>query len=226
MSSDAPHSHTHDHGERRAAGTPADPPPTIRLHAFGGEEAAPELLADVRRALALPATAKQRLWEVLGPSLAGSVPSEVDRQLRRFADAHKADGMLLARALKGCRTLLRQAAAIGLSPQLLAEDLTTIAGGAPDLGALLVHGYEHVNERLRMDIHRAAIAEHGKLLTGVRFRVDFLSASDQGVRLRFPAVTLTLHYREGTRNDQVTLQVLPDVMKQLHGVCEQVLGRR
>lgn len=209
-----------------AAVATGEPPPPVKLHAFGVEEVPADLIADVRRLLGLSATAQARFWEVLGPSLASVVAPEVDRLLRRFAEAHHVDGMALAHAVKGCRNLIRQASAVGLDSRLFAEDLARIGGGGAALGDLLAPGYEHVNGPLRSDIHRSAVADQGKLLESVRFRVDLLSAVNQGVKLRFPAVTLTLHYREGSRREQVTLQVLPEVLKQLHGMCEQILGRR
>jgi hypothetical protein len=35
---------------------------------------------------------------------------------------------------------------------------------------------------------------------------------------------LTLLYREGAESARITLQVLPDMMGELRGVCDKVLG--
>jgi hypothetical protein len=35
---------------------------------------------------------------------------------------------------------------------------------------------------------------------------------------------VTLHFREGAETGRVTLQVLPDMMKELKTVCDRMLG--
>jgi hypothetical protein len=223
MSSDVPAAGAPT-GSARSALRPGPGAP-LELHCFGGQPAAPELLDDVRRLLALPAEARRRVWQVLGPSLPDTVAPEVDALIVRFAAAHEVDSVALARALKGCRALVRQASAGGLPPKLFAEDLMRIAGGSPELAQVLLPGYERVKDELRRELLGAAVADHGKLLEDVRFRVDLLTASDRGLRVRFPAVTLTLHYREGSRREQITLQLLPEVVKQFQRMCEHVLRR-
>ena len=57
-----------------------------------------------------------------------------------------------------------------------------------------------------------------------QWRVDTIEASERGVKLRLPVAMLTLHYREGSEVGRITLQVLPDMMGELKGICERVLS--
>src|SRR5262245_53531987 len=93
--------------------SPARPPPSLR--ALGGAAAPPAIEADLERVLALPPEARQGLWEVLGPCLAEPLTAEVEERLDRFCRAHQLASADLARAIKACRFLLRQAAAADLS---------------------------------------------------------------------------------------------------------------
>ncbi len=89
---------------------------------------------------------------------------------------------------------------------------------------LVLASYETVREPLRREIIKAAVADHGKLLVGIHWRMDTIQASERGAKLRTTVAMLTLHYREGAEAGRITLQVLPDMMGELKAVCENVLG--
>ena len=106
----------------------------------------------------------------------------------------------------------------------LAEDLDRLCPGELLVKELVLAGYGPAKERIRHEIVKAAVADHGKLLVGVKWRLDAIQASEGGAKLGTPVALLTLHYLEGAESGRVTLQVLPDMMGELRDVCGKVLG--
>jgi hypothetical protein len=202
---------------------PRPAPSSPGLHSLGGNSPPAGVAADLRRVLALPVPAQQRLWEVLGPSLRDPVPSGVGEQVSRFCAAHDVREAELAPAIRACRFLLRGAAAEDLSPARFIEDLTTLAGedGAA-LGKVLLPGYEAARAHLRGELLRRSLADHGKLLEGAEWRLDVASAGSRGKNLRVPIVHLTLSYREADRVDRLTLQLPPDMLHSLRTLLERI----
>jgi|HubBroStandDraft_6_1064221.scaffolds.fasta_scaffold262549_2 hypothetical protein len=199
-------------------------PAPLRLYCLGGGEAPPDLGADLLRLLRLPAEALQKIWQVLAPSLAENIAKETEELLDVFCAAYRVDDEDLARAVKACRFVIREAAQRDVPAGAVAEDLDRLCPGDPLVKELLLAGYEPARERIRHDIVKAAVADHGKLLVGVKWRLDAIQASERGARLGTPVALLTLHYLEGAEEGRVTLQVLPDMMGELKQVCEKVLG--
>jgi len=198
------------------------PAPT-RLHALGGREAPPDLAEDLRRLLRLPPEALSKFWQALGPCLAEKLTEETEKLLDIFCAAYRVPEDDLARSIKGCRFLIQGAARLDVPPEQLGDDLDRLCPDTPLLRELVLAGYERARAALRHEIVRAALVEHGKLLVGAQFRVDVIEASERGARLRQPVVMLTLQYCEGPETRRITLQVLPDMMGELRGICDQVL---
>lgn len=200
------------------------PRPPVRLYCLGGGEGPPELGADLRRLLRLPAEALQRLWQVLAPSLAETIAKETEELLDVFCAAYRVDDEDLARAIKACRFVIREAAQRDVPAGAVAEDLDRLCPGDPLIKELLLAGYDPARARIRHEIVKAAVADHGKLLVGIKWRLDAIQTSERGAKLGMPVAMLTLHYLEGAEAGRVTLQVLPDMMGELKQVCETVLG--
>lgn len=199
-----------------------NPTPPV-LHALGGGQAPPDLADDLRRLLRMPAEALQRFWQALGPCVAEALPDTIEGDLDAFCAAHRLSDDDLARAIKGCRFLIQSAARIDLPPERLGEDLDRLCPEAPVIKALLLAGYPPAKAQLRRAMALAAVEAHGRVLLGAQWRVDTIEASERGARLRAPVAVLTLHYREGTETGRITMQVLPDMIHELKGICEQVL---
>ena len=49
-----------------------------------------------------------------------------------------------------------------------------------------------------------------------------MEASEQGNELHLPVAMLTLHYRDGDGTKRLTLQVLPDMLAELQGICAAI----
>jgi hypothetical protein len=191
---------------------------------LGGGEAPPGLGADLRRLVSLPTQALEKLWQVLAPSLAETIAKETEELLDVFCSAYGADPDELGRVIKACRFVIREAAQRDVPAAAVAQDLDRLCPGDPLVRELLMAGYGAARERIRHEIVKAAVSDHGKLLVGIKWRLDAIQASEGGLQLKMPVALVTLHYLEGSEAGRVTLQVLPDMMGELKNVCEKVLG--
>jgi hypothetical protein len=194
-----------------------------RLESLGGGDAPAQLAADLMILPRLPAEALQKLWQVLPPMLADTISKETEQLLDLYCTAYRVDEEELGRALRACRFVIREAAQRDAPSAAVARDIERLCPNQPLVKELLLAGYEPVKAQLRQDMLHAAIADHGKLLVGVKWRLDTVQASERGMQLRVPVALLTLHYQEGREVGRVTLQVLPDMMGELRAICEQVL---
>jgi hypothetical protein len=211
-------------GSAATADGAAITPAPIRLYSLGGGEGPPDLGADLLRMLRLPAEALQKIWQVLAPSLAETITKETEQLLDVFCAAYKLDEDDLGRVVKACRFVIREAAQRDVPVEAVAEDLDRLCPGDPLVKELVLAGYGPAKERIRHEIVKTALADHGKLLVGLHWRLDAIQASERGTRLGTPVALLTLHYLEGDQKGRITLQVLPDMMGELKQVCERVLG--
>ncbi|HEY1696971.1 MAG TPA: hypothetical protein VGG39_32655 [Polyangiaceae bacterium] len=171
----------------------------------------------------LPVEAQQKLWTVLVPALADRMTKQTEELLDMFCAAYRVDEDELGRAVKACRFVIREAAKRDLPASAVAQDLERLCPDTPLVRDLVLAGYEQAKAQLRHEIVKAAVAEHGKLLVGLRWRLDTVEASERGAHLQMPLALLTLHYLEGGERSQVTLQVLPDMMSELKAACGHVL---
>ncbi|MGK4004052.1 COMM domain-containing protein [Sorangium sp. So ce1036] len=203
-----------------------DAPAAPGLRCLGGGPPPPELAADLRRLLELSPGARQRLWEALGPSLGEPVPAAVERLLDAFCRRHDVGSEALARVLKACRFLVREASKRDLDRAALAADLAALAPGEGGdvIQAILLAGYDQARALVRRELVRSALLDHGRLLTGVDWRVDTIAASSRGASIQAPVVLLTLTYQEGGQSTRLTLQATPDLLRELQRLCAEVLG--
>src|SRR4051812_20008874 len=101
--------------------TPAAAP--LLLRCLDGAEAPQEIATDLRRISGFPRSAKERLWEVLGPSLSEALPPGLEERVARFCHAHGVALTELGLAVKACRFLLREASCRDLNRGEFLEDL-------------------------------------------------------------------------------------------------------
>jgi COMM domain-containing protein len=200
------------------------PPVGPKLRSLGGGAPPAEILRDAEQALELPPRIRQRFWDILGPCLAEPLPSALEADLDRLCAEHSIAPAALARALKACRFLVRNAAANDVEARVFAEDLALLSGGSPRLAELLLPGYETARAMVRAELARAAIGEHGKVLESVDWRIDVVTASSQAAKLRAPVAMITLHYREGDERERITLQATTEALESLRDLCDRMLG--
>jgi len=199
--------------------TPTPPPDT--LHCLGGQPPPPEVRADLALLPRLPAPAQQQLYRVLGPCLGEAVPSSIEKAVEDFCRAFQIDDAALARALRASRFLLREAAARDLPAAAFIEDLARLGQGEA-LAEILMPGYEAAKAMVRREILAAALADHGKVVERVDWRVDQVVTSNRGEKLQLPVAVVTLSYREGDRRDRITLQLPPEALRELSAMCQRL----
>lgn len=207
-------------------------PASLSLHCLGGREPPPEVVSELRLLAELPARAHSGLWRALGPCL-GDAPAlaggaaAIEQRLEELCGESGVSSADLSRVIRSARFLLREAARLDIERPLFERDLDAIFSGDGERGhrakLTLLAGFDAAMAELRAEILEGTLADHGKLLVGVDWRVDTLSTSSRGVKLRTPVVVLTLRYQDGERRERITLQALPGVLEQLRRVCENIL---
>jgi|SRR5580700_4335460 hypothetical protein len=196
--------------------------PTDRpLQSLGGQPAPPEVERELALVLDLPPSARARFWEALGPCLVEPLPDTVEARLDAFCAAHEAPAELLARALKASRFLVWQASSRGLSREAFAADLASLSP-SPELANVLLAGYDAARAQVRRELLRGALLDHGNVLDGVDWRVDHVATSSRGGVLREPVGVITLRYRAGGSPERLTVQLVPEALRELHQACESL----
>ncbi len=200
---------------------------TFPLHCLGGEAAPEAMAADLRALARLPERARARFWDALGPALPDPLPASVEPALDTFARAFEAPKDDLARALKASRFLVREASARGLDRDRFGEDIVRLAGGplspeAAVIGPLLLSRYDAARAALSAGVARDTLADHGAVLQSIEWRLDGILASSRGDAGDAKIAVLTLGYRQGDRNDRITLHLSPDKLEELRRACERM----
>jgi hypothetical protein len=193
-----------------------------RLACLGGRAASAELLADLHKLTTLSPAAQESLWAVLGPCLGERLPDDLEERVDRFCRDHGADAGELGDALSAARALLRGAASLDMTAQAFADDVAQVPGG-PAVAPLLLAGYDAAKARLREEIVRDSLADHGKVLDGIAWRADTVTASHRGRKLDAPIAVLTLRYKKGDRDGRFTLQVTEEGLRELMAACKELL---
>lgn len=199
--------------------------PAPALLCLGGAAAPPEITSDLARVATLPAAARDNLWDVLLPSLEEPLPAAVERRLDEFCARHRVADEHLARALKACRFLLREAAKLDLDAPSFAKDLASVARD-PATEKILASGYEVAKTNVRKQILRSVLLDHGPVLAGVDWRLDTITASSHGAKLHAPVAVITLRAQEGERTSRSTFHATLAVIAELRAACDSILSAR
>lgn len=196
----------------------------VELAILGGGAAPEGLAANLASLLALPAAVVDSFGEVLEPNLAPVLDDRVETLVKRYCRRHEIEPAALAPSVKACRFLFTNAVTAGVTRAALAKDLDALLG---DEGAALASRLLGLFDEALPNLQRAAaylsVAEHGKVVRGVRWRMDVIRASDHGKRLDVPVATLTLQFQEGANAGQATYQLLPDQVIALRRALDAIL---
>jgi hypothetical protein len=187
----------------------------LQLRCLRGKPTPAGLASDVRGLTRLPDAAREALWSVLGPCLAEPPGADAESMLDAFCRTHRLRRDDLATAIKACRFLLREAAGAGVARGVFVQDLRALCGKDDVIEQFFVAGYDAACNVVRQEVLQGTLADHGKLLMGVDWRLDSVQASNRGSKMRVPVALLTLRYREGDETKRITLQVLPETLRQL-----------
>jgi COMM domain len=203
---------------------PTDPAMQPLLHALDGEVAPAELSPALRSLLEIPAQTLAELGELILPNLEPMPEDQLDSRIARLCRRRELDPATIGPGIKATVFLFRQAAVFNVEAEQLAEDLATV-GGSELLAELLIPLYREVFPELRREIAMAAIAAHGNVLTNVEWRMDTVGSTSRGRHLNIPVALVTMHFRNGTSSDSITLQMMPDAVGALRVVCDHLLNR-
>ena len=84
---------------------------------------------------------------------------------------------------------------------------------------LLLPWLDDMLPRLRNDLKRGSVADHGKVVTDTSWRVCRITSSNRGLALDLSMGQLTFDYMEGGTPRRITLDLMPD---QLHAVRDAI----
>ena len=195
--------------------------PSVSLQCLGGAPVPPAVVEGWRGLIRFPEESYPGFWELLGAVVMEPEDPHYQSKLESFCQDQKLELQPVLRALQACDFLLASATTINLDPKLFLKDLTTLSNGETSVPDDLLNHYQAALPHLRNRLIEATLADHGKLLTGLDWRVDNVTTSDRGTQLNSTVIYLTLRYREGDNQDRLTLQLTPAGMKQLKAFTDR-----
>lgn len=198
----------------------------LRLRSLGDAAIPPLLRDELRLVRQLDEHARDGFGLLLSMAIAEHPGRSLDEHVGAFAERHGMAGADLAKALRAHRFVLREASQRDVEPPAYAADLQRLAADdaeADRLQSLLLPAFVPAMNQLREERIAGAISDHGKVVVGVRWRVDSMLASDRGSAETMRVGLLTLQLREGGRHDQITMQVLPDMLDTLATACQSMI---
>lgn len=189
--------------------------PEIRLRCLNGHPAPTPVAEGWRRFLQFPAAARSGFWDVLDPAIKDPANPRNMQRVQDFCNDHGLEKEEALAAVQSCDFLLRQAIVLNLTKQEFSQDLSALSEDRLEEAEIISSHYDSVKTELRNAIIQMSLADHGKVLVGMDWRVDNITASDRGTQLDTSVVFLTLRYRDGDRLGRITLQLTPEALNQL-----------
>jgi hypothetical protein len=191
-----------------------------------GSPAPPELAAGLATLLDLPAAVQETWGEVLEVNLAGVLDDRTETFMKRYCRRYELEPAVLAPAVKACRFLFLQAVKSGVDRAAFIADLGSLLpeDQAVRVRALLLPHFDSELPRLRQVAILSSVAEHGRVVRSVRWRMDVIKSSNHSVKLDVPVATITLQYQEGPNAGQASYQLLPEQAAELRRALDALLG--
>jgi hypothetical protein len=178
-----------------------------------------QMLREWREISTWPGSAVADVWTFLRPLVEDPRSELATNMLRGYSQQHELGRNEVGKAGTLLHNLLLNAASLDLSKEAFAQDLAALGGG-PVSDALLP-AYDDAIRAIRLRLLRVALADHGKLLTNISWRVDVIGDSDATKQLASSVLLLTLGWQEGAENGRVTLQLTPDKIAELRNALER-----
>jgi hypothetical protein len=161
-------------------------------------------------------------WDLLEHAVRDPLDPLSSQKIATFAEEHRIEAQLVMRALHVCDLVLGGAATYRLSMEDLRHDLMILSNGT--MAAFhqdFLRLYESLGPYLQARLAEATLSDHGKLLVGLDWRVDTVTASDRCAHLDTTVIFLTLRFREGDGMDRITLQLTPQSIRGLKGFIDR-----
>ena len=196
----------------------------IRLQCLNGNAAQAPIIDGWKTFLRFPPGGKRSFWNLLTPALQEPNNPRNHERLKRFCKEHKLTEEDVVNALQSCIFLLHQASSANLGEDFFRQDLMALSGDDPEAPRIILSRYENAKASFRDAIVEGTIVDHGKVLVGLDWRLDNVTASDRGTQLNTSVIFLTLRYREGDRIDRLTLQFTPQALRELKNFTDRFQG--
>lgn len=204
----------------------AKPNADLGLRCLRGAAAPPTMGSDLLALLRLSEAARDEFWVPLRAYLRPELDDTAEQAITSYCDEHDLEPADIAPAIKATRHLFRQSARTNISKEELATDVHTLVGeeDARDLTALLLPWFEDLVPRLRAELVRQAVTDHGRLVVDSHWRLERITSSDRGEWLNTSLAVLTFSYVEGPEQRRVTLHLLPDQLARLRDAANEMLA--
>jgi len=199
-------------------------PPEIRLDCCQGNPAPLFVVEGWKRFLRFPARAMKGFWGLLAPALLEPANPSNKQRIELFSRQNGLAEKDVVSAVRSCDFLLRQASALDLDAATFQQDLAALSEEDQQGAEVILSQYDRAKADLRKLIIQESLADHGRVLVGVDWRVDNVTASDRGAKLNTTVVLLTLRYRDGNREERITFQLTPDAVRELKLFCDRFTG--
>lgn len=193
------------------------------MRILGGQRPSPEVLDAWGQVLRLPDAARAGFWGLLTAAVLEPLDPRAGERITAFANESGVERDKLLQALQVCDLLLGGGATHDVSADDLHRDLIALSGGSMSLHDDFVRQYATVRPVLRARLVEQALADHGKVLIGLDWRVDNVTASGRG-QIATTVVMMTFRYREGDEFGRVTVQMTPDSIKALKAFADRFSG--
>ncbi len=205
--------------ERRETMTNEEGDHPTGLECLAGEPAPAVIRQGFEALRALPDATVRDLWPLVEAALQSVDGDGATQLLQYFSQQHGADPALVLAAVRSCDYVLRNAAALDLPAAAFQGDLETLGPGHAAPAQLLMPVYAEAVRWLRQRILEDTLADHGRVLTGVDWRLDHVRASNRGAGLDARIAYLRLTYRQGTATRSLSLQLTPAGVATLGSLC-------
>lgn len=191
--------------------------PPVKLACLLGLPAPPELAPNLATLTTLSEPVLATFGEVLEPNLAPVIDDRVETRVKRYCRLHEIEPDQIGPSVRACRFLFTNAVKSGAGRDGFSADVRALLPEAQAEAALarLLPLFDQAFPQLVKAAVLRSVAEHGKVVQAVHWRIEVIKSSDHGLKLDVPIATLTLQYQEGPNAGQASFQLLPEQAAEL-----------
>jgi hypothetical protein len=197
-----------------------------RLRCLDGGQPPANLIQDWRAYQGLKAAARNALLEFIQQVYSLPLGRELAERVAKLAHQIGIEPIRAQNVLNSCRFLMGQGVYAGTSAEDFRKDLELLSPKTSDGVDEFVAHYEHFAPFRRGEVIQKSLLDHGKVMTGVDWRIQTVHASSHANLLETPVVLLTLNYASGSddrsRNDSVSVQIPAEDVGRLRKTLESI----
>lgn len=180
----------------------------IPLRSCGGAAPPLPVVEGWKQYLELSDPVQLDVWKLVVDSLATpDDANKVQQRVEAVSAVHDVSAGDVVAASLACQVLLGGACAQDLTREEFEQDLKTLSEGRTDGLEVILSRYDLVKAELRHVEDAQVMADHGKVLENVEWRLDKIVSSSRGYHRESDVIFLTIDYREGNTPGRMTFQV-------------------